>query len=90
MDHTNATWKNENVISQLRNSVDNVMMAVGQAQSNPTQQFIQQAQSMINRADNALDNALQNGGHMEPIHRLQEQLDHNKEQLQQLQSLKND
>ncbi|OKL37864.1 hypothetical protein [Domibacillus mangrovi] len=84
MDHTKMSWKNENVISQLRNSVDNVTTAVEQAQSHPAPQLIQQAQNTMERADNALSNALQNGEHLEPINRLQEQLQQNKEQLQRL------
>jgi hypothetical protein len=72
----------------LRNSVDNLTAAVEQAQSHPTQQLIQQAQNMIGRADNAVNNALQNSEHLEPVNRLQEQLNQNKERLQQLQPLK--
>ncbi len=43
----------------------------------------------MERANNALSNAIQNSEHLEPINRLQEQLHQNKEQLQQLQLLKN-
>jgi predicted lipid-binding transport protein (Tim44 family) len=86
--HTEMSWKHENVVSQLHNSVDTVTTAVGQAQSHPTQQLIQQAKNLIVRADNAVLNALQNSVNREPIHRLQEQLNKNKMQLQQLQSTK--
>lgn len=89
MDHTQVSWKNENVISQLRNSVDNVTTAVRQAQSHPTPQLIQQAQNTMERANNALTNARQNSEHPEPIQRLQEQLQESKEQLEQLQLVKN-
>ncbi|KMY52982.1 hypothetical protein AC623_02405 [Bacillus sp. FJAT-27231] len=84
MDHTKASWKNENVISQLRNSVDNVIAAMGQAQSNPSEQAIQQAQNTINQAEDALANALEKSEQIEPIHRLQEQLNRNKQQFDQL------
>ncbi|MGG3449597.1 MULTISPECIES: hypothetical protein [Bacillaceae] len=87
VDHTKVSWKNENVISQLRNSVDHVTTAVEQAQSHPTPQLIQQAQNVMDRADNALNNALQNSEHLEPVNRLQEQLNQNKERLQQVQPL---
>ncbi|KAB7705309.1 hypothetical protein F9802_14505 [Bacillus aerolatus] len=89
-DHTKMSWKNDNGISRLRNSVENVTTAVGQAQSHPTQQLIQQAQNMIDRADNAVSNALQNSEHLESVNSLQEQLNQNKEQLQQLQPLKDE
>lgn len=59
MDHTKASWKNENVISQLHNSIDNVIAAMGQAQSNPTEQAIQQARNTIDQAGSALANALE-------------------------------
>lgn len=86
LDHTEASWKNENVISQLRNSVDNVIAAMGQAQSNPTEQRIQQVRNTIDQADRALTNALQNSVHLEPVHRLQKQLDYNRGQLQSLEN----
>ena len=83
-DHTAMTWKSKNVTSQLHNSVDNATRAVGQAQSNPTQQLIQQAQKMIDQADNAVTDAFQNSEHPEPINSLQEQLNQTKERLQSL------
>ncbi|WP_259455697.1 hypothetical protein [Bacillus sp. PK3_68] len=88
MDHTKASWKNENVISQLHNSIDNVIAAMGQAQSNPTEQAIRQARNTIDQAGSALANALEKSEHLEPIHRLQEQLNRNKQQLEQLESNK--
>lgn len=83
-EHTGMSWKNKNVITQLNNSVDNVTLALQQAQSHPTQQTIQQVQNAFEHANNALNDALQNSEHQEPIDRLQEQLNQNKEQLQQL------
>lgn len=85
-DHTGMSWKNKNVITQLNNSVDNVTLALQQAQSHPTQQTIQQAQNSLEHANNALNDALQNSEYQEPVDRLQEQLNQNKEQLQQLHS----
>ncbi|WP_203363576.1 hypothetical protein [Bacillus sp. REN10] len=86
-DHTKMSWKNENVISQLRNSVENATTAVGQAQSHPTEQLIQQARNLIERADNALMNAVQNSPHQEPVQQLQDQLNQNKERLYRLMNL---
>ncbi|OZI12658.1 hypothetical protein CEW92_05755 [Bacillaceae bacterium SAS-127] len=83
-DHTKMSWKNENVISQLRNSIEHATTAVGQAQSHPTEQLIQQARNMIERADNALMNAVQNSPHQEPVQQLQQQLNQNKERLYRL------
>ncbi|MEW9502191.1 hypothetical protein [Jeotgalibacillus marinus] len=83
-DHTQMSWKEDNIISQLHNSVDNATTAVGQAQSHPTEQLIQQAQKMIEHADRSVTNALQNRGNLEPISRLQEQLNQNKEKLNRL------
>ncbi len=42
-DHTQMSWKEDNVISQLHNSVDNVTLAVGQALTNPTEHSIENA-----------------------------------------------
>ncbi|KIL72474.1 hypothetical protein [Bacillus badius] len=84
MDHTEASWKNENVISQLRNSIDNVAEAMGQAQSNPTAQAIQRVQNTVHQADSALQNAWTKSEHAEPIQRLEEQLNYSKKQLEQL------
>ncbi|KKB34942.1 hypothetical protein [Bacillus thermotolerans] len=85
MDHTSASWKNENVISQLHNSVDNVTEALGRAQTNPTESTIQHVHEAMERAENALSNALQNSEHTEPVERLREQLQRTKEQLRGLQ-----
>ncbi|WP_100330272.1 hypothetical protein [Bacillus xiapuensis] len=84
MDHTNASWKNENVISQLRNSVESVSMAVGQAQSHPSEQLIEQARNLIDRTNHAAYNALLNTRHPAPVHELLRQLTQEKEKLQTL------
>lgn len=83
-DHTQMSWKEDNIISQLHNSVDNATTAVGQAQTHPTEQLIEQAQKMIDHADRSVTNALQNRGNLEPISRLQEQLNQNREKLNRL------
>lgn len=83
-DHTQMSWKEDNVISQLHNSVDNATIAVGQALTNPTDQFIQLAQKMIEHADRSVTNALQSREKSEPINALQEQLNQNREQLNRL------
>ncbi|WP_391206897.1 hypothetical protein [Psychrobacillus sp. L4] len=81
VDHTQMSWKEDNVISQLHNSVDNVTFAVGQALTNPTEQFIQNAQDMIERAERSVQMAIQTRGDLDPIMSLQEQLNENKEKL---------
>ncbi|WP_019415462.1 hypothetical protein [Paenisporosarcina sp. TG20] len=83
-DHTQMSWKEDNFITQLHNSVDNVTLAVGQALSHPTEQTILQAQNSIEHADRAFANALKNHGNSEPVSTLQEQLNQNKEKLNQL------
>ncbi|MEK4484319.1 hypothetical protein MHH81_01805 [Psychrobacillus sp. FSL H8-0484] len=81
VDHTQMSWKEDNVISQLHNSVDNVTMAVGQALTNPTEQSIQNAHNMIERAERSVIMALESRGELEPISSLQEQLNQSKEKL---------
>lgn len=83
-DHTQMSWKEDIVIAQLHNSVDNATIAVGQALTNPTDQFIQQAQKMIEHADRSVTNALQSRGNSDPINSLQEQLNQKREQLNRL------
>lgn len=83
-DHTQMSWKEDNVISQLHNSVDNVTLAVGQAFTNPTEQSIQNAQNMIERADRSVIMAIESRGNLEPINTLQEQLNESKEKLNKL------
>lgn len=85
MDHTQMSWKEDNVLARLHNSVDNVTLAVGQALTNPTEQSIQNAEDMIERADRSVAMALESRGKMEPISTLQEQLDQNRERLNTLQ-----
>jgi hypothetical protein len=83
-DHTKMSWKEDTVIAQLHNSVDNVTTAVGQAFTNPSEQFIKQAQEMIEHADRAVANALKNQGQSDPILSLQQELNQKKEQLNTL------
>jgi Mg2+ and Co2+ transporter CorA len=84
-DHTQMSWKEDNVISQLHNSVDNVTFAVGKALTNPTEQFIESAQDMIERAERSVKMAIQARGSLDPIMSLQEQLNENKEKLNRIQ-----
>lgn len=85
MDHTQMSWKEDNVLARLHNSVDNVTLAVGQALTNPTEQSIQNAEDMIERANRSVAMALESRGKMEPVSTLQEQLDQNRERLNTLQ-----
>ena len=85
MDHTQMSWKEDNVLARLHNSVDNITLAVGQALTNPTEQSIQNAEDMIERANRSVAMALESRGKMEPISTLQEQLDQNRERLNTLQ-----
>ncbi|TQR14077.1 hypothetical protein [Psychrobacillus soli] len=83
-DHTQMSWKEDNVIARLHNSVDNVSLAVGQALTNPSEQSIQNAQNMIERANRSVTMALESRGDLEPIHMLQEQLNQDKEKLNRI------
>ena len=85
MDHTQMSWKEDNVIARLHNSVDNVALAVGQALTNPTDRSIQNAEDMIERANRSFTMALESRGNLEPISSLQEQLHQNVEKLNTLQ-----
>jgi len=91
-DHTQMSWKEDIVIGQLHNSVDNAAMAVGKALTKPTDLFIQEALHMIETADRTVENALKSRGNIElksrgniePISELQAQLSHEKERLNTL------
>lgn len=83
-DHTQMSWKEDTVIGQLTNSVDNVSIAVSKAFTNPTEQFIQEAQKKIEHADRAVENALKNQGQTDPILSLQKELNQKKEELNTL------
>ena len=83
-DHTQMSWKEDTIIGQLTNSIENASMAVGQALTNPSEQFIHQAHEMLERADRAVDNALKNQGQSDPISSLQDQLNQQKEKLNRL------
>lgn len=83
-DHTKMSWKEDTVIGQLTNSVDNVTIAVRKAFTNPTEQFIQEAQKKVEHADRAVENALKNQGETDPILSLQKELNSQKEELNTL------
>ena len=83
-DHTKMSWKEDSVITRLHNSVDNVSQAVGKAFTNPSEEFIQQAQNMIEHADRAVENALKNQGQTNPILSLQQELNQKKDELNTL------
>ncbi|WP_144510354.1 hypothetical protein [Bacillus sp. FJAT-22090] len=83
-DHTQMSWKEDNVIARLYNSVDDVTLAVGQALTHPTDEAIQNAHNAIEQADRSVAMALQSRGNLEPISSLQEQLNQNKEQLNRI------
>ena len=83
-DHTQMSWKEDTVIGQLHNSVDNVTFAVGEAFTNPTERAIQNARNMIERAERSVTMALDSRGELEPISTLQEQLNQDKEKLNKL------
>lgn len=85
MDHTQVSWKEDNVIARLHNSVDNVTLAVGQALTNPNERSIQNAEDLIERANRSVKMALESSGNLEPIISLQEQLNHNIQKLNTLQ-----
>ena len=84
MDHTQMSWKEDNVIARLHNSVDNVTLAVGQALTNPTEQSIENAEDLIERAKKTVAMALETRGNLEPISTLQEQLHQNIDRLSTL------
>ena len=74
MDHVQSSWKEDTVLGQLHNSVDNVTFAVGQALTNPSDRAIQNVEDMIERANRSVKMALESRGELEPISQLQEQL----------------
>lgn len=83
-DHAKMSWKEDTILGQLHNSVDHAEMAVGQALTNPSEQFIHQAQLMIERAERSVENAIKNQGETDPVISLQEQLNDQKARLGQL------
>lgn len=88
--HTETSWKPDKPINQLQNAVDKATHAVKQAQSHPSQQLIQQAQNSIERAENGILPAFITVENLEPFDRLEEQLELNREQLEQLQPIKDE
>jgi hypothetical protein len=88
--HTETSWKPKKPINQLYNSVDKATTALKQAQSHPSQQLIQQAQNAIERAENGVMAAYITVENQEPFDRLDEQLNLDREQLEQLQPMKDE
>ena len=84
MDHTVPSWKEDEMLVQLNYSVENAVQAVGQAQSNPTEEQIQDARQKIERAEHSFANAIQTRGQIEPIQRLQEEFNESKNRLEKL------
>lgn len=82
--HTEMSWKEDQIIAQLHNSVDNALAAVGQAQTNPTEQKRQDAREKIQHAERSFQNAVEARGETEPIIQLKEQLFKSKESFQNL------
>jgi preprotein translocase subunit SecD len=87
-EHTEISWKPENPITQLHNSVEKATDAVKQAASHPSQQQIEQAENAIDHAENAEIDALQKSGNHHSVQLSQEQLDQNQELLQRVQPMK--
>ena len=88
--HTETSWKPEKPINQLHNAVDKATNALKQAQSHPSQQLIQRAQNSIERAENGILPAFTTVENLEPFERLEEQLELDREQLEQLQPIKDE
>jgi microsomal dipeptidase-like Zn-dependent dipeptidase len=86
--HTETSWKLKKPINQLYNAVDKATNALKQAQSHPSQQLIQQAENAIERAENGVMAAYLTAENQEPFDRLDEQLDLDREQLEELQPMK--
>ncbi|TDL30753.1 hypothetical protein E2R51_17365 [Jeotgalibacillus sp. S-D1] len=82
--HTEHSWKEDQLIAQLHNSVDNAFDAVGQAHTNPTEEKRQDAREKIQHAERSFKNAVEARGEIEPIIRLKEQLFKSKESYQKL------
>jgi len=85
MDHVQSSWKEDTVIGQLHNSVDNVTFAVGQALTDPTDRAMQNVEDMIERANRSVKMALDSRGEIEPISQLQDQLRESIEKFHTLQ-----
>jgi hypothetical protein len=82
--HTEISWKPENPITQLHNSVEKVTDAVKQAATHPSKQQIQQAENAIDHAENAEIDALQKSGNHHSVQLSQEILHQDQELLQRV------
>jgi hypothetical protein len=83
--HTETSWKPDKPVNQLYNSVGKATNAVEQAASHPSQQLVQQSQNALDRAENGVIDALESHGNQGAIQQLQDQLNEDRELLQQAQ-----
>ncbi|QGQ99606.1 hypothetical protein EHS13_34460 [Paenibacillus psychroresistens] len=86
--HSETSWKPDKPINQLSNAVDKATNALKQAQSHPSPQLIHQAQNALERAENGVMSAYLTAENQEPFDRLDEQLDLDREKLEQLEPMK--
>lgn len=84
MDQSIPSWKEDEMIAQLHDSIENAAQAVGRAQSKPTEEHILDAKVKLEHADHSFSNAIQTRGQSEPVQRLQEQLNESKERMKKL------
>ncbi|PPA68926.1 hypothetical protein [Jeotgalibacillus proteolyticus] len=78
---TDTSWKDDEVILQLSNSVNNAIEAAGLAQTNPSALHIQEAKDKLGHAERACENASSARGDIGPIRELKEQLIQTKENM---------
>ncbi|MBM7578657.1 hypothetical protein [Jeotgalibacillus terrae] len=81
---TDVSWKEDQVIIQLHNSVENAEEAVRQARTNPVEERIKEALEKIEKAERSCTNAMQARGDSKPVQELQDRLNKNKDALNQL------
>lgn len=82
--HTDMSWKEDQVIIQLHNSVENAEEAVRQARTNPIEERMKEAYEKIETAERSCMNAIQARGNSQSILELQDTLAQSKEKLNQL------
>ncbi|MFB1082561.1 hypothetical protein [Jeotgalibacillus sp. JSM ZJ347] len=82
--HSEMSWKEDQVIIQLHNSVENAEEAVRQARTNPVEERIKEAFEKIETAERSCTNAIQARGSSQSILELQDTLAQSKEKLNQL------
>ncbi|WP_404406980.1 hypothetical protein [Jeotgalibacillus malaysiensis] len=81
---TDMSWKEDQVIIQLHNSVENAEEAVRHARTNPVEERINEAFKKIETAERSCTNAIQSRGNSKPILELQETLAQSREKLKLL------